>query len=497
MVLRSTVAVLTFLVIAGWSACVSQQVLKGEPDGPEPGDEVVNSCVRRLPEGAELDGSRADWTREHYIRWLPDGSRILFNGPPPAVWGPVALYSVDPDGLLLQKVVAVPDTFDLLGWGSSDSSRGLTRQSVDVPERDPVWGIGSSMMYFDISPDSSRVTYSTCAYTEVVKREVKSDWWDDYRQIIESEIDETTDAKQKEGSKRWIYNYEIVVSDLDGTDAKRLTENIHFNNFPTWSPEGSKIAFMTDTNPYFHSVFRSRGDRITIYETATGRSKEVVLPPDIETYPHRLTWSPDGERIAFVAHTAYRAAPSSKKMSVYTIGSDGSGLTRITDAASGPAWSPDGQRIAVVVPMGEGKNDSGSGKGLRRHVDVALYTFAADGSDPVLVGENLPDPWYFPVVPWMGDLSWSPNGSEILLNGFAYRVPLDGSPPVDHGASSTGIIDASWSPSGSRIAIRVSKFSSWNGKEGVVFIIDQDGANIRALVEVGKPIRDNRLRLAQ
>ena len=46
------------------------------------------------------------------------------------------------------------------------------------------------------------------------------------------------------------------------------------------------------------------------------------------------------------------------------------------------------------------------------------------------VTDNLPEPWHLPIDPWLGDLEWSPDGSEILLKGFTYRVPLDGSPPI-------------------------------------------------------------------
>ena len=113
---------------------------------------------------------------------------------------------------------------------------------------------------------------------------------------------------------------------------------------------------------------------------------------------------------------------------VFTMASDGSELTRISDAASGPAWSPDGRRIAVVVPVGKAEFDRGSTGPRRRDVGVALYAFAADGSDPVLVSNSLREPWRRPVDPWMGDLSWSPDGSQILLKNLAYRVPLDGSP---------------------------------------------------------------------
>ena len=486
----AAIALLAFLVLAIGCGTAPEQTVEEKLDGPRPGDEVVNLCEPRLSEGILFDASRADWMREHYIRWSPDGSRILFNGFATGVWGPVALYSVDPDGVLLRKVVNVPDYREARDPFGDDLQGTPVKQIVDVPGRDPVWGDGSSMMYFDISPDSSRIAYSTCAYTEIAEREVESDGWGYYREIVVSDIDGTKEAVRREGSSSWVYNYEIVVSDINGTDVQRLTKNIHFNNFPVWSPDGARIAFMSDTKPDY-DVFRSVGDRFTIYTVATGKSEEVALPRGVAAYPHRLAWSPNGERIAFVAAVHGGDSPPWPPV-VFTMTSDGSELTRISGAASGPAWSPDGQRIAVVVPVGEGEIDSGSFGPPRRDVDVALYTFAADGSDPVLAGNDLPEPWYFPVDPWMGNLSWSPDGSEILLNSFGYRVPLDGSPAAGDGPSD-GITDAAWSPDGSKIAIR----TYGNGSNGMVYIMNRDGANLRALVEVAEPYYENKVKLAQ
>ena len=121
-----------------------------------------------------------------------------------------------------------------------------------MPGRDPVWGDGSSMMYFDIFPDGSKIVYSTCAYTrgeiglEEEEIEEISPWdWGYIRSIVVSDFDETENAQRAEQGSSWVYNYEIVLSDIDGTNTKRLTENTHFDNFPTVSPDGTRVAFIS------------------------------------------------------------------------------------------------------------------------------------------------------------------------------------------------------------------------------------------------------------
>ena len=227
----------------------------------------------------------------------------------------------------------------------------------------------------------------------------------------------------------------------------------------------------------------------------------IPLPP---------VWSPDGQKLAFIVYEGAvevyeeaielekvdRFAPAglSLKASVYTVGVDGTGLTRITEAASNPAWSPDGKRIAVAVPAKRGKAD--------------LYTFAADGSDPVLVKDTLSATWNSPVNPWMGNLSWSPDDSQILLNQRARRINLDGSSAVPNTLRyatekypRVPPMLATWSPDGTRIAVRTEDPRPRKGKAAVlVYVIGRDGSNPRYLVETYLPYRSDAeyiLRLAE
>ena len=341
----------------------------------------------------------------------------------------------------------------------TDGSR--LEKILDLSAGDPVWGEGGQVTHFDVSPDSSRIVYSACAYTQV--------------------------EKQTEDGYEQVYNYEIAVANIDGSDITRLTENAYFDNFPAWSPDGNSIAFISDENSRNRNPDSIAG-QLTIHKLDTGKSRNVALPAGYAIPPLQApVWSPDGQRIAFVVHER----EDSPRAAIYTVRHDGSGLTRISTAASGPAWSPDGSRIAVVVP--ENEDEDGE-------YELNLYLFSADGSDHVMTGIAVSEryPWTENSSPWAGSLSWSPDGSVVLQQD----IPIGGSmlnlDPADidsaslPASSSTSMEPhrvhgwgrpvfctphpalpqfADWSPDGSRIATRwgragLEDFSGWHcGRE--------------------------------
>ena len=511
MLLRSALIFLAFLVLMG--ACTEvalEQPATGTGQaamqGPQVGDGVQDNCDPPLSSYPMDDVSgtvpRVVWDGERYIRWLPDGSRILFNGfvhPLGPRWPAPDLYSVAPDGAQLDKIVNVGNNegADRRSYYWDDATRDpitggadavAVRQIVNVPDRDPIWGDGGMMMYFDISPDGSHIVYSTCAYTEDAERELTSPV-----ELVVSDIENPEDTERKATARGWVYNYEIVLSDIDGGNARRLTTNLHPDNFPVWSPDGSRIAFITN---------RPDGDHLAIYTVATDSLHDSALNPSISFHNHSMSWSPDGKLIALVGKSSAPRISYRHTASVFVVDVRSFRQRGIWWAASGPAWSPDGQRIALVVPKPDG---------------VALYTFAVNGTDPILVTENLPEPWDFPIDLWLGDLEWSPDGTEILLKGFTYRVPLDGSPPIgspltfidrDNTSQVEIPMDSAWSPDGSTIAVRIDE---WNGLRSsglslsdyssLVFLMDKDNTNIRPLVEYAEtadsPSLEIELRLAE
>ena len=330
------------------------------------------------------------------------------------------------------------------------------------------------MTYFDVSPDGSRLLYSTCRYPtppdDLENRqaadvsEISKAWPPQY--FINLSLEELREIER--------HSFEITVSNIDGTEPKRLTENRDFDNYPVWSPDGTRIAFASN-----RSARGSYSDREKLYTMAADGSDLRLVSRGIVSamIVARLAsaWSPDGQHIAFVG---------GKIPAVYTARPDGSELTKISATLSGPAWSPRGRRVALVAPDGNG---------------ATLYTFAYDGSDPVRVtrvaddaSQRIESPYgYLDEEFWVGSVSWSPDGSEILVG--PYLVNLDSPATLNllqvasHTESSFEKelfnsrgrawhllhVSTSWSPGGSRIATMVAG--------GTPYIIDRDKAEFKAL----------------
>jgi Tol biopolymer transport system component len=333
-------------------------------------------------------------------------------------------------------------------------------------------------------------------------------------------------------------NWDIYVKQIGRGEPLRLTTDPAADTFPTWSPDGSEIAFVRRSGEVasIYTVPSLGGAERKLYE-----SREALLRGG-------LSWSPDGRCLAFPERSAV-----GNPLRVYLLPLDTRQKIPLTSPPSGPRgdispeFSPDGKRIAFVrvasfsaqdvwvqpVPSGEAtrltsENYDTIGRPAwtadgREVVFPARYTLfrvSLTGGVPQAVpglGENAGDPtiWRNHMVfaqssgsqdmiwrmrgpnyrekdrsaaPLLvstrpdGNADYSPDGKRLafhsLRSGF-YEIWIsnsDGTNPLQLTNLRKFSANPRWSPDGRRIA-----FSCRQEEDEDIYVIDADGGVPRSL----------------
>jgi Tol biopolymer transport system component len=236
-------------------------------------------------------------------------------------------------------------------------------------------------------------------------------------------------------------NHEDVWTiDADGTDLTRLTHSPAFEFDPSWSPDGTQIAYRSD-----------RGDESEIWIMHADGTGQRRLTAGLSP-----AWSPDGSSIAY-ASPGHDPNPPLSGISI--MNADGSGQHRVpnTDGGEYPTWSPDGKRIAF--------NSNLTG-------DHVMYIVDVDGTDLVDLS-SIGEGW---------QLQWSPDGRSILFTShrdhpdnstdvYTMRPNGSGVRRLTHDRAYT----PAWSPHGDHILVSAP----------TLLIMDLDGNDVSALPTPG------------
>jgi len=111
-----------------------------------------------------------------------------------------------------------------------------------------------------------------------------------------------------------------------------------FNGDPAYSADGTQISFDQDIGPAaptVHGIFIANADGSNARRVTTGIRTT-------QAFDTQSQWSPDGTRLAFMS------VKNSKQAAVFVVNVDGTGLKRLTPwslDAGNPDWSPDGREI--------------------------------------------------------------------------------------------------------------------------------------------------------
>jgi len=256
----------------------------------------------------------------------PDGSRIAFISDRD---GTTDVYVMAADGSHQVRLTRTEEQEGKPSWSADgkairfatfekDASRiySVDREGRSVTGIGRVPGRGGM-----ISRNGKRVFYSLGTWTEV--------------QLMKSDLDgsnarQLTDGKSVVWSPRWSpegkriaftgrdaeRQTHIYLMNADGSSLRQLT---HFDpadgraQSPAWSADGRWLAVQSDTEKRAH---------IWIIDATTGAGRKLA-PHEEALIDETPDWFPDGKRIAFTSNR-------SGKLEIWTMKADGSQLLQLT-----------------------------------------------------------------------------------------------------------------------------------------------------------------------
>lgn len=215
----------------------------------------------------------------------------------------------------------------------------------------------------------------------------------------------------------------------DGSDPVRLTQGEGDDTLPVWSPDGRRIAFVSERD----------GNREVYVMNADGNQQLNLTRDSADDWTP--TWSPDGRRIAF-------ASFRDGNWEIYVMDRNGAKVERLTRSSAAdysPCWSPDGRSIAFVSD---------------RDGNLEVYLMASDGSGQTrFTRDDATDQ-----AP-----AWSPDSTRLVWESYregnmeVYEANLDGSGLRN--LSQDAYADdrtPTWSPWGRRIAYSSNRDGGWD-----------------------------------
>jgi len=208
----------------------------------------------------------------------------------------------------------------------------------------------------------------------------------------------------------------IFLAASDGSSLPKQIGHPDMSAFyPAFSPDGKRIAFVSDLDPGFCGATDCVGEDTFALQVMSSDGTDIrrlahaTIQPriDVERYARLIDWRPDGSSILFTGHDITKPLASGIFIVVPEGASEPVRIDTGPGSAFGATWSPDGNRIAFV-------------RGVAGRWELVVS--GPDGGTPVVLATD---------VAQFGP-QWSPDGKSVAIlaaysgaQGAIRIVPID------------------------------------------------------------------------
>jgi Tol biopolymer transport system component/DNA-binding winged helix-turn-helix (wHTH) protein len=351
--------------------------------------------VRTGDRGEERIGSER-WRYVRQLAWLPDGSGLLILGRHPAsvLNSPPQIWQMSYPSGESQRI-----TNDLNFYSSLSLTAGSSAfTAVQLNELSSIY----------VAPDGDERRAALVSSDQSAGHFGWVSWTNNGRIVYTSRASGNTD---------------IWIMDSDGGNNKQLTFDASSDVYPSASPDGRYIVFVSYGANKACGIWRMHSDGSNPRQLA-----DISLLDDFG-----LACSPDSKWVVY-------QSSASGTNTLWKVPIEGGDPIRLTDKFSeGPAVSPDGKLIACVY----------ADEVANSKKQLAIIPF--EGGPLVKLFDFSPT-----AAPDHG-LNWTPDGRAIAYSDSLSGIwvqPLDGSPPVKLTDFKSDLIwSFDWSPDGKQLAI--------------------------------------------
>ncbi|MBI3848661.1 MAG: PD40 domain-containing protein [Planctomycetes bacterium] len=401
--------------VVGWSRDSKRVLFSSARGTPFPG---ISNLYEVSIEGGLEQAMPTDWGA--YGTWSPDGKQLAFNRHPMVWWrkhyrGSYAadLWLFDVEKKSFKRLLDddVPERersnafWPLFGNGEiffvSDretTAKPGTREALASANN--LWKIPASggapaqvthhtdgsLFFPSISSDGKTIVYeegfglwkldTASGRASEVKIDLASDSKENESEPVVFR-DEADDFDLSPSTKRAVASVhgELFTIATDKGTATRVTNSPSRESRPTWSPDGKRVAYVSD---------QSGRDEVWVSDVDGKNAKKLS---DADSEKGSLAWSPDSKALAFTAsdHKLYRAMVDTGELRTLAMSE--------SSAIQGPEFSPDGKWIVYT------KSD----RDLRPHVHVV----STDGGDEHRVTSDLLSTTF--------GARWTPDGKKLVF----------------------------------------------------------------------------------